>query len=633
MKKFTQAFSSDNDFDQKARQKRIRRGDTRTRSKPRGFEKESDDPNRRGGGLRNERSGGFGGPRNDDRREARNEPSGGFGGPRNDDRREGRNERSGGFGGPRNDDRREGREGQHKEFRGPRNPEGRGNDDRGRYADSRRDDRNQGRRDDRNQGRRPQGDGRSGQFKKRGRRESSTELRPRDNARDVAAFVLQRVIDDDAFSNMALRTALQDFPMERRERAFATRLVYGTLTWKGQIDAVLNVMLPDGLHSLPAETASHLRVAMFQLLKDGEQTPVHAVIDSCVELVGRDYKHLRGVANGVLREFERQKDRVLAEVAQSKKTETQYGLPPHIAHALRKRLDEPQADKVMRAWNGTTPVHIRVRGARRNTMLDILAQEEHVRVFPHPTAPDAITVEGDIRQAIRPPDTIVQDAGAQLVCLTLPPGLDGLVADVCAGVGGKSLHLLDAMPDIDLVACDINKKKIDRIRADENEDRLSRIAGDMSTTDGIEKLALHAASTGHEDGFSAILIDAPCSALGTLGRHPEVRWKRTQNDVQDLAKTQLKLLQQCAQLIRPGGYLVYVVCTFTEEETLTQVDRFMQAHPDFIVSPPSHNSADPRVDWASLVDDTHTISLWPEPHETDGFFIVRFQRQSVFDNE
>src|SRR5699024_364904 len=135
--------------------------------------------------------------------------------------------------------------------------------------------------------------------------EDRKPLRPRDNARDVAALAVMRVIEDDAFSNMALRAAFRETPMDRRDRAFTTRLTYGTLTWIGYIDAALNALLPRGLASLPPEVAGHLRIAMFQLLKDRDHTPVHAAIDGCVELVGKDSPHLRGLANGVLRNFER----------------------------------------------------------------------------------------------------------------------------------------------------------------------------------------------------------------------------------------------------------------------------------------------------------------------------------------
>lgn len=187
--------------------------------------------------------------------------------------------------------------------------------------------------------------------------------------------------------------------------------------------------------------------------------------------------------------------------------------------------------------------------------------------------------------------------------------------------------MLDLHPDIDLVACDIDPRKLRRFNAGEQEERLTRIDGDMTTMEGAEKLAIHAASSGHEDGYEAIFIDAPCSALGTLGRHPEVRWKRCREDIEELSRVQHKLLRTMAKLVRPGGYLVYVVCTFSEDETLTQVDRFMQANPDFVLSPPTADTADPRVDWDALVDDTQTVSLWPEPHRTDGFFIARFKRK------
>src|SRR5699024_9474338 len=209
----------------------------------------------------------------------------------------------------------------------------------------------------------------------------------------------------------------------------------------------------------------------------------------------------------------------------------------------------------------------------RDGLLQRLSQRDDVRVAPHPIAPDALFFEGDVRIILRDePEASIQDAGAQLASSVLPPDLEGLVADACAGLGGKSLHMLDLYPEIDLVAADIDKRKLRRFNAGDQESRLARIEGDMSNIGGAEKRALHAAANNHDEGFASILIDAPCSALGTLGRHPEVRWKRGKDDVEELSRTQGRLLRTMAKLVRPGGYLVYIVCTFSQEETLTQVD-------------------------------------------------------------
>jgi|GEM_PF-76521 len=589
-----------------------------------------------GGPRQDDRRGGFGGPRQDDRRDGfdgprRDDRRGGFDGPRRDDRQ--RDDRRGGFGGPRQDDRRGG-------FDGPRRDDRQRDDRRGGFGGPRQDDRRGGFSGPRNDAQRQErrSDDRRGGFKGprrddrpskgAGRRDARSAVRPRDNARDVAAYVVMRVLEEDAFSNMALRSAFRETPMDRRDRAFTTRLTYGTLTWAGYIDAILDNLLPRGLDSLPNEVRSHLRVAMYQLLQDRDHTPVHAAIDGCVELVGKDAPHLRGLANGVLRNFEREREDILNKVSSHFKVEARYGLSKPIADTLLRRVSEEHADDIMAEWNGSTPVIIRSRVQDRDALFERLSQRDDVRVRKHPYAPDALFFEGDVRIILRDePEASIQDAGAQIASSTLPLDLQGLVVDACAGLGGKSLHLLDLYPDIDLVACDIDKRKLRRFNAGDQEERLTRIEGDMSNLKGAEQLALHAAANQADQGYDAIVIDAPCSALGTLGRHPEVRWKRSKDDVADLSRTQHRLLRTMAKLVRPGGYLVYIVCTFAEEETLLQVDRFMQAHPDYVLAPPTAETADPRIDWAQLTDDTQTISLWPAPHFTDGFFIARFQRK------
>lgn len=453
-------------------------------------------------------------------------------------------------------------------------------------------------------------------------------MRPRTNARAVAADAVARVLYDSAFSNLALRSSLANSTLERRDRAFATHLTYGTLTWLGLIDGVLNALLPNGIDSLPPIVASHLRVALFQLVKERtDDTPVHAVIHECVELVGSDEPHLRGLANGVLRTFEREQEDILERVLQNVPTEAKLALSPQVASLLRERVGADGMQPIMDAWNGPTPVVVRSRDQQRDALMARLIAAD-MPATPHPLVPDALIVEGDIRTALERPDEVsVQDAGAQVVAYTLPPDLEGIVLDACAGLGGKTTHLLDQLLDADIVASDVDRRKIQRI-PDGGTGRLALVPGDMTTYAGAEALALHAAANNAEDGYAAIVIDAPCSALGTLGRHPEVRWRRSADDIKALSRIQGKLLKTLAPLVEVGGWLVYVVCTFSEEETHTQVTRFLQAHPDFQLVPPDAETADPRVDWASLVDKTGTISLWPHPHQSDGFFIARFRRDA-----
>lgn len=449
---------------------------------------------------------------------------------------------------------------------------------------------------------------------------------PRTTARDVAAFAVMRVVHEGAFSNLALRTALREFELDRRDRAFATRLTYGTLTWLGYIDIVLNTMLPKGINSLPEEVACHLRVAMYQLLRDQEHTPVHAAIDECVELVGAVEPKLRGLTNGVLRNFERAREDVLERVHERFPLESKLALSPSVSKELLRRVDRERANAIMARWNGPTPVVVRARDGDRDGLAALLADDE-AQIIAHPLSPDALIYQGDIRNAlVHGARVAVQDAGAQLVAHTLPPDLRGVVVDACAGLGGKALHLLDQLSNAELVAADIDKRKLARIADPEDPERLARVAGDMATYAGAEALALHAMNAGIEDGYAAIVIDAPCSALGTLGRHPEVRWRRTEDDIASLSRVQRNLLKSMAPLVQEGGYLVYVVCTFTEAETMTQVDRFLQTHPDFVLAPPDAETADPRVNWAALYSPDQTISLWPDPHESDGFFIARFQK-------
>lgn len=449
----------------------------------------------------------------------------------------------------------------------------------------------------------------------------------------MAAKVLQRVCEENAYSQHALRKELKGSGLERRDRAFATRLLYGTLTWRLYLDAMLAQLVKGDLTSTDPLALSHLRIAAFQLLRDEGGTPPHAAISEAVNEVGARRPRLRGFVNGVLRNLQRQRDKLEARMPAALR---ERALPKWIddtlsAAAARHTGQGLDATSIMRVWNAPAPVTLRVRKGERDALIAAL-HDEGYDAEVNPLSPAAIDVGGDINALLRDERfnerLCVQDAGAQLAALTLPAGLTGPILDACAGLGGKTLHLLDRYPDARIMAADIDPLKLEQIP---ESARLDTLIADLTYDAGVRDAAERLAKHGYTEGFQAVLLDAPCTALGTLGRHPEVRWTRQPEDVEEMAALQRQMLEQLAWIVAPGGWLVYVVCTFSKEETVAVVGDFLARRPEFVLeSPatsPSESGADSPVDWSTMVDETGALSILPVETHHDGFFIARLRRQ------
>ena len=446
------------------------------------------------------------------------------------------------------------------------------------------------------------------------------------DSRRLAAFVVERVIDEGAYVQHALSSALDESGFAPRDRAFATELVYGALTWRRPIDLALDRALERGLESVPPRVRALLRIGAYQLQWRADDVPVFAAVHETVEaarqVIGR---RKAGLVNGVLRTLDR--DRANLYQPPTKHTDIQrlahsQSLPDWIAARLAERRGMEGAAAVAEAWNEPTRVVVRWRHD------EAPGEEEPLR--PHPLVPGAYVLTAGVSEAacLRDGRAVVQDAGAQLAAQLVPADVmaspSAVALDLCAGVGGKTRHLADRFGPSRVLAADISGRKIRRLSRELPEVRA--VAWDI--TRGAPPEAFGAALPA-----DAVLLDAPCSGLGSIGRHPETRWNRGAEIVGELSEVQAALLARAADLVKPGGCLVYVVCTFTAEEGQAQVARFVEADSRFEVEPPSGPiaetaSAADAGRWDDLVDASGGLSLWPDLHGTDGFYLARLRRRS-----
>lgn len=434
---------------------------------------------------------------------------------------------------------------------------------------------------------------------------------PEPSARMIAATVLKRVVKDRAFSPISLHHAFRQNKLELRDRAFVTHLVYGTLTYLGAINEVLEQLILNGLASIPPILRAILRIALYELYYHEKATPhaaVNEAVQNTLDCLGRRFS---GLTNGVLRRFLREKELFfvhkedpILRLSQDK------GLPTWLAKRLLEQLDETSANAMMDFLNAPIPTHFRLRkNITVPEMMDSL-QSEGLKPALHSHVKGAFQTTGAIATSTlhRQQKIAIQDAGALASLSLLPASIQGPILDACAGQGGKTLSLLDLYPKNEVISTDLHLKKLHRIQLSKKEqERHSLIQWDMKKSPPKELT--------ESAPFRTVVLDAPCSAFGTIGRHPEARWNRSQKDVEKLASLQTIMLDQIAPLVAVDGVLLYIVCTWTKEESSEQIDSFLKRNSSFKLD----NSGDlPAIK-----------RFWPHTDHTECFFVARLRRENI----
>ncbi|MBK8482586.1 MAG: 16S rRNA (cytosine(967)-C(5))-methyltransferase RsmB [Proteobacteria bacterium] len=445
------------------------------------------------------------------------------------------------------------------------------------------------------------------------------------DARELARQVLRRVRRDQAYSNLALAAAFDRAPaLGAADRALATELVYGVLRQQRRLDAALGPLTRQPVARIDADVLDVLRLAVYQLaLLD--RIPDYAVVDAAVRTV----KTLRGprqagFVNAVLRRLAARTERLPAPAADPlERLVVDGSLPDALADQWVAELGLEVAERLALSSLERPPLVLRINDRRAS--LDRVEQAlaaEGATVARGRWSPLALSIEhlsapfasasylGGLWTA--------QDEAAQLVGLAVGARPGEAVLDACAGLGGKALQLAQQMTRADgsgaegLLACDVSERKLELLR--EHALRLGlRCATrrvDITSAQDLDGGAI----------FDRVLVDAPCSGLGVLRRHPELKWRWRPEAVEELVALQRALLRGAARLLRPGGLLVYAVCTVSAAEG-PQQRRWADATLAFLE--PAALTEDPLA----RVADGAEARLWPHEHGTDGFYLARWRRR------
>jgi 16S rRNA (cytosine967-C5)-methyltransferase len=447
-----------------------------------------------------------------------------------------------------------------------------------------------------------------------------------DDAQAIAHDVLVRVDTTDAFADLLLSDRLAHATLAPADHALATRLVYGTLAWQGRLDHELAARVREPLAHLDPPVRAALRAGLYQL-RHLDRVPAYAAVDASVGLARTTNRGAAGLVNAVLRRAAAEGEPALPDPSGDPlgRLAVEWSHPRWLVERWHAELRaaaggaDVAADvaALLAADNRESPTVLRANPLRTSvTALAAELQDAGVVVGAAAWAPEGLVVDGGgarLRSlaAWREGRFAFQGEASQLVAPLLDVGHGATVFDACAAPGGKAMHAAARVAsDGMVVAIDRNVAGARRIAAEAV--RLGASAVRVAVGD-----ARHPPVGGT---FDAVLVDAPCSGLGTLRRHPELRWRRRPEDVARLAALQREILAAAAPLVRRGGVLVYAVCTLAREENEAVVDALLDAAPRFVVEPAPLDAA--------LVTPEGFLKTWPHRHATDGFFAARLRARA-----
>jgi 16S rRNA (cytosine967-C5)-methyltransferase len=440
-----------------------------------------------------------------------------------------------------------------------------------------------------------------------------------DGPRELAMRVLVRVERDRAYADLTLHAELPRAALARRDRALATELCYGTLRMRGRLDAALAQVLTRPLADLEPAPRNLLRIAAYQILGQGGSVPPPLLVSETVDLARKlGIDRAAGLLNAVLRQLVKRKDTLEYPSFASDPVghlRDYCSLPQWLAERWLAELGPTEARALALASLRRAPSTVRLSaGADRKAIMKRLGG--NACTF----APDGLTdLERDPigDPAFADGELTVQDEASQLVPLLVGARPGDRVVDCCAAPGTKTVQLAQQVGAYgEVIALDRNEARLALIRQAAHRLRLKNVRA-------LARDVRHGFDLQGQMQFRAILVDAPCSGLGTLRRNPDARWLLDPSSIARNAELAGELLDSAARYVEPGGALVYSVCTITPEETHGVVDAFLERSGKF-----RRDHARPWLPPAAarLVNAQGALATLPHRDGCDGFFAQRLMR-------
>ena len=450
-------------------------------------------------------------------------------------------------------------------------------------------------------------------------------------ARQIA-FEALRAIDRGAFADVVIDRKLKDLQpstqLSVQDKGLVTELVYGSVRRRRTLDALIDQFGKRPAAKQQADLLQILRLGFYQL-RYLDHVPDHAVVDTTVQLAkSQRLGKLSGVVNGMLRQYIREaKDasNALTDPLKLPEARTQqlgvlHSYPDWIIDVWRSVLLDDQVVALCEYFNQPPQLDLRINLQRQSLSAAIaIFADAGIEAIPVEGVPCALRLTSHVGAVARLPGYTqgwwaVQDSSAQLVSYLLNPQPGEMIIDACAAPGGKSLHIAELMRNEGTVwSCDRTPSRTKKIQ--QNIDRLGSTIVRPIMGDSRNQVNF----VGQSD---RVLLDVPCSGLGTLNRHADARWRQTPESVNSLVTLQRELLTHASTWVKPSGVLVYATCTLHPDENEAQIKAFLAQNAGWTIEtpPPSFPIEPTAAGW---------IKVWPHIQRMDGFFMVKLRRATT----
>ncbi len=470
------------------------------------------------------------------------------------------------------------------------------------------------------------------------------------------AFIALRSVHRGAYADAALDSVLRQTKLSAADRRLVTELVYGSVRRMRSLDALIDQLATKKAHQQPDDLRTILHLGLYQL-RYLSQIPVSAAVNSTVDLAKKNgFSGLTGFVNGLLRLFirltrgvargrggkgvkraggaggaggvEEQKGELPVSNFQDplklpensvERLGILHSFPDWIVEVWLKEFGFVQTEKLCEWLNRPPAIDLRVNPLQTSIeTVEAAMQSVGVSVSRVAHLPQALRLTGSIGAIQNLPGFkegwwSVQDSSAQLVSHLLEPQPGEVVIDACAAPGGKTTHMAELMGDLGTVyACDRASSRLRKLKENASRLQLQSIQICVGDSRSLSQFK----NTGDR-----VLLDAPCSGLGTLHRHADARWRQTPESVGELSILQTELLEQTSIWVKPNGVLVYATCTLHLQENEQVIHRFLSNHPQWQIAPLTPNSPP-----AAFATTSGWIKVLPYEHQMDGFFMVKLIR-------
>lgn len=448
-------------------------------------------------------------------------------------------------------------------------------------------------------------------------------------ARALAFATVRASFEEGAFTDRFFRKTADEEGLTGRDRAQAQRLAYGAVQRRGTSDAAIELLAERSIRLLDPPVLAGLRIGLYELLF-AEATPDHATVDQAVELVkAAGAAHAAGLVNAVLRRAIREREelteRLLGDDSTPERAATAHSVPLWLARLWWEELGEADARSLLAASNEPAEAAVTVNTLRTSrtaaaAKLHEAGVETQAPEAPWPLSPEeTLVLSGRFGAAVAgmtaDGQMTPQSRGSAAVVEVLDPQPGEHVLDFCAGPGIKTAQIAARMGD----RGETISVELDPPRAAEVADQARRL--ELRSVSVIEA---DAETMELPAGFDRVLVDAPCSDLGTLASRPDARWRKSPRTLERLVEVQRRILNRAAAAVRPGGVLVYATCTVSRRENEDQVAALLEATEGGGLEVEDLGARAPTL---AAGADSRCLQLRPDRDATSGFFICRLKRE------